>query len=151
MSLPLKAVDRLFDRLTATYGREWVNRWDGLDQNAVKTMWAYELSAYANNLHAIAYALEHLPERSPNVIEFRNLCRAAPSQVQALPAPEPKADPARVAAEMAKLRVTMDQVKPGIQVDHKAWAKRILTRHEAGEKLSFISVQFAKEALRAAA
>ena len=33
MSLPLKAIDRLFDRLTATYGRDFTSRFDGVDQN----------------------------------------------------------------------------------------------------------------------
>jgi hypothetical protein len=145
MSLPSKAIERLFERLTATYGREWVNRWEGIDLAAIKTVWAHELSVYANHLEDIAWALENLPARAPNVIEFKQLCRSAPRQdVQALPAPP--ADPERVKAEMAKLHDVL-KAKPTSRHDPKAWAKTILARDAAGDKLSAISVRFAKEAL----
>ena len=46
MSLQLKAVDHIFDRLSATYGRDFTGRWEGLDQNAIKSSWAHELSGF---------------------------------------------------------------------------------------------------------
>ena len=145
MSLPLKAIDRLFERLAHTYGNEWISRWAGQDEGKVKTVWAYELSVYANHLEDIAWALEHLPARAPNVIEFKQLCRSAPRQdAPALPAPP--ADPGRVKAEMAKLHDVL-KTKPTSRHDPKAWAKTILARDAAGDKLSAISVRFAKEAL----
>lgn len=140
MSLPLPVVDRLFQRLSATYGRDFIGRWDGLDIAAVKTTWAHELSGFGENLPALAWGLEHLPERAPNVIEFRNLCRKAPdAPVKFLPAPE--VDPVFV-------RKTIASIKPPTPSDQKAWARRILSRHEAGEKVLPISLRFAREALR---
>jgi hypothetical protein len=150
MSLPLKAIDRLFDRLAATYGREWVSRWEGLDQNAIKAMWSHELGAYANHLEEIAWALENLPARAPNVIEFKQLCRSAPRREEAPQLAAPTVDPAKVNAELAKLRDLL-KAKPAINHDPKAWAKRIMARHEAGEMLTPVSLQYAREALGVAA
>lgn len=147
MSLPSKAIDRLFDRLSATYGSEWINRWQGLDSQAVKSLWAHELSGFTNRLEAIAWALENLPARSPNVIEFRNLCRCAP-EPETPRLPEPKADPERLKQELAKLGTIRTQVASATNVDSKDWARRLISRHEAGEKLRPVILRFAKEALR---
>lgn len=147
MSLPLKAIDRVFDRLTATYGRDFTGRFDGVDQTEMKSLWAHELSGFADKLGMVAWALENLPERAPNVIEFRNLCRKAPAPE--LPKlPEPKADPERVRSELAKLSPVVSGIKSNSTYDHKAWAKRLISRHEAGEKLNPTTLRFAKEALR---
>lgn len=146
MSLPLKAVDRLFDRLAATYGNEWARRWEGLDHAAIKTLWSHELAVFVSRLDAVAWALENLPPRAPNVIEFKALCRAAPAP-EAPRLPEPKADPARVAAELAKL-APLRQAAAATSVDHKAWAKRLQARHEAGDPLKPIQIRFYREALR---
>lgn len=144
MSLPLKAVDRLFDRLTATYGRDFVARFEGLDVNNVKTVWAHELSGFANQLPALAWALENLPERAPNVIEFRNLARRAPApEVPRLP--EPKADPARIAAELARLK-PIRAPRAGGQ-DGRDWARRIIARHAQGDSVRPICLAFARQAL----
>ena len=150
MSLPLKAIDRLFERLAATYGREWVSRWEGLDQNAIKAMWSHELGAYANHLEEIAWALENLPPRAPNVIEFKQLCRSAPRREEAPQLVAPAADPSKVNAELAKLR-DMLKVKPAMNHDGKAWAKRIIARHQAGDKINSAPLQMAREALGVAA
>lgn len=148
MSLPLKAIDRLFDRLTATYGRDFTSRFDGVDQNELKAAWAHELSGFSDKLGMVAWALENLPERAPNVIEFRNLCRKAPA-IEAPRLPEPKADPARVQAELAKLAPALAEIKkPRTQYDHKAWAKRLIAQHDSGQKLNPTTLRFAKEALR---
>lgn len=147
MSLPLKAVDRLFDRLLATYGRQFTDLYAQADAASVKTAWAHELAGYAseNGLKAVAWALENLPERCPNAIQFRNLCRQAPAP-EAQRLPEPTADPARVAAELAKLASARREVS-ATGIDRKAWVKRIIARHEAGEKIRPISLLFARQAL----
>lgn len=148
MSLPLKAIDRLFERLTATYGRDFTGRFDGVDQNELKALWAHELSGFADKLSMVAWALENLPERAPNIIEFRNLCRKAPApEVKRLP--EPKADPERVRAELAKLSPVVANIKtPSVAYDHKAWAKRLIALADSGQKLNPTTLRFAKEALR---
>lgn len=149
MSLPIKAVDRLFERLGVTYGVQWTRMWEGMPVSDVKSSWAHELSAYASaeKMGAIAWALENLPEKCPNVIEFRNLCRRAP-QPEAPRLPEPKVDPERLKAELAKLRgPAMQAAKLSASVDSKDWARRIVGRYEAGEKLNTCTVLFAREAL----
>lgn len=144
MSLPLAAVDRLFARLAATYGREWMQRWEGLDDKAVKALWGHELAPWANRLDAIAWALENLPERCPNAIQFRNLVRQAPAPAEALPA-LPAPNPDRMKQEMARLGHS-----PGKPIErdpgfHKAWAHRIVARHQAGEKFTPTVLRFAQE------
>lgn len=147
MSLPVKAIDRLFERMAATYGAAWSRQWADVPMADVKAAWAHELSGYANRLEALAWALEHLPERCPNVIEFRNICRQAPAP-EAPRLPEPKADPERVKRELAKLGESRAKCEAAPIGDNKAWARRILARHQAGEKINPTSVRFAREALR---
>lgn len=150
MSLPLPAIDRIFDRLATAYGRQFTDLYAGVDPASVKTTWSYELAAFASNagLRRIAWALDNLPERPPNVIAFRNLCRQAPAP-EAPALPTPPANPARMHAELQKLGwyAPKDQRMTAGQVDHKAWAKRILARHEAGEKLNPTTLRFAREAM----
>lgn len=147
MSLSLKAVDRLFERLALTYGKQFTEMYATLDPQGVKTTWAYELASYDQSLHRIAWALENLPARCPNVIEFRNLCRQAPApDVPALP--EPKADPERLKQELSKLADIRAKIQTDTKVDHKAWAKRILAKYTAGERINPTSLRFAREALR---
>lgn len=150
MSISIKAVDHLFDRLTLTYGRAFMAQWDGIPDRQLadlKTMWADELGQFRDRLECIAWALENLPARAPNVIEFRNICRLAPRPPE-LQLPEPKADPSRVAAELAKLAEARKAATHVHTLDPKAWAKRHIARHEAGEKVRPITLKFARDALR---
>ncbi|CAB4133095.1 hypothetical protein UFOVP140_33 [uncultured Caudovirales phage] len=152
MSLPRNVVDRLFDRLMATYGRTWLNLWEGLDSNAIKAVWGHELAPYAGRLKAIAWALEHLPPRAPNVIEFKALCRQAPLDVtQQLP--PPIVDPELVDAEIIKMAAAA--MKPPTnergQIDHKRWARRLQTAHGNGMRLSLVQVKAFQTALDAGA
>lgn len=147
MTLPIKAIDRLFERLGATYGASWSRQWETVPMNDVKSAWAHELGSYAHRLDAVAWALENLPERCPNAIEFRNLCRMAPAP-ETPKLPEPKADPQRVAAELAKLGPLRKQVAAS-GWDHKAWARRIVARHQAGDRIRPVSLRMAQDALRA--
>jgi hypothetical protein len=142
-----KAIDRLFKRLAATYGAAWDRSLGESPIGDVKTVWAHELSAYANSLHRIAWALENLPERCPNVIEFKKLCYSAPSP-EALKLPEPKADPARLAAELAKLAPLREKLSaPAQRVDYKQWARDLLANPSSGTPAT---IAMAKRALEAA-
>jgi crotonobetainyl-CoA:carnitine CoA-transferase CaiB-like acyl-CoA transferase len=96
-------------------------------------------------MRRIVWALDNLPERVPNVIQFKNLCRMAPApEVPMLP--EPPADPARVAAELAKLAPMMAERTE--RVDPKAWAKKLRFRSLAGERLNSFQIQAYKQALK---
>jgi hypothetical protein len=142
------AIDRLFERLALTYGSAWQNSFGAAPITDVKSMWQHELSSFMQNketMKRIVWALDNLPERVPNVIQFKNLCRMAPApEVPMLPAPP--ADPARVAAELAKLAPMM--VERTERVDPKAWAKRLRFRNLAGERLNSIQIQMYKQALK---
>ena len=147
MSISIKAIDRLFERLAATYGSAWSRQWSDVPLADVKTAWAHELSGYGGRLEVLAWALENLPERAPNIIEFRNLCRRSPAP-EAPRLPELKADPERLARELSKLQDLKQLVAKASPVDHKAWAKRILQGYADGKKTNPTSIRFAKEALQ---
>lgn len=130
----IKAIDRLFHRLSATYGADWDRSLGQTPIADAKTVWAHELANFKTSLHRIAWALENLPERCPNVIVFKKLCQQAPTpEAPALPAP--KADPARVAAELAKLAPLRTAEKPN-HIDHKEWAKTLADNHKHGDRLN---------------
>jgi hypothetical protein len=144
MSLPIKAIDRLFERMALTYGRQWSNMYEGQPLNDVKTLWAHELAGFNGRLECVAWALDNLPDRAPNIIEFRKICRAAP-QPETPQLPEPKADPARVNAELSKLRDVVN-IKPR-STDGKDWARRIIANKRGGMQTNPTSLLFARQAL----
>jgi len=146
MSLPMPWIDKIFLKLTLNFGREFLNRWEGVPIEDVKADWAHELRGLQQNPSAIAYGLEHcLAGKAPTVQEFKAVCVRRPDATMALP--EPPADPGRVAAELAKLAPS--RMAP--LVDHKAWAYRLKVRHAAGEKLSGYQVTCYREALKTGA
>lgn len=144
MSLPVPWIDRIFDKLTLTYGQSFLRRWADIDLNAVKSDWAHELAGFAQHPRAIAWALQNLPpEKPPTVLEFRALARKAPAEdTPRLEAPTAAA--AVVQAELAKLAP--------IRVDHTArrgidasWAHRILAAHAAGVPKTPTVLRMARE------
>jgi len=146
MSLPAKVVDRLFERLAATYGRQWSALWSDTPVNDVKSAWSHELAGFSRNLEALAWALEHLPEGAPNVIQFRNLARQAPPP-DAPKLPEPPLDAERV---KAALRLLQSLTNPPLKEEHfdgLKWAKRIMQRVGKGDPPCRAAVTLAKEAL----
>jgi hypothetical protein len=96
MTMPLAWVDRIFDKLTLTYGQQFLGRWRDVDMNSVKSDWLHELSGFERSPESIQYALQNLPDSPPTVIQFRALCRSAPRK-ETLELPPPKADPEIVA------------------------------------------------------
>lgn len=149
MSLPLPWIDRIFDKLTVVYGREFTSRYEKISIADVKTEWCECLGGFRGHSGAIAFALENLPEdRPPSMLQFRALCRNAP-QYAALQLPPPKADPSIVAEQLRKMAETALQA-PKTSVgtyDPKAWAKKLKERHESGEKLNLIQIEKYQKAL----
>lgn len=141
------AIDRLFTRLSATYGRDWTEAMGITPVTEAKALWAHELAQWADNLQPVAWALENLPERCPNVIAFKHLCRSAPAAA-APRLPEPQADPARVAAELAKLGQL--RAKPSGTLVHsmKAWAYELQARDQAGHKIGVYARKAYQEVVR---
>lgn len=149
MSLSTKAIDRLFRRLTATYGNEFASKWDAVEMSDLKTAWAHELSAFSGNLNAIGWALENLPDRCPNLMQFKTLCKQAPKP-DALMLDAPKASADIVDKELAKMAA--DALAPPVDddghVDHKRWAHKLKARHDAGDLLGYQQIKMYKEVLR---
>lgn len=137
-------IDRLFQRLAATYGSAWERSLGDVPMADIKMVWSIELSAFAQSLPRLAWALENLPPRPPNAIEFRALCRQAPApEVLALPAPAP--DPERAREAFAKL------AQPVEKHDHKAWARAIVQKAQGGLSVNPTALVMARTALRGAA
>lgn len=144
MSLPIAWIDRIFERLTLRYGRDFLGRWEGIPIAEVKADWANVLDGFSAQPAAIAWALNQLPDsRAPTAQDFRALCRSAPPPD--LPRlPEPKADPERVAAELSKMK----KVPCADVFDFKRWARRLKAREESGERLSRFQRDAWRETLR---
>ena len=137
-------IDRLFERLSMTYGNAWDNSIGSAPLNEIKTFWMNQLSGFMQSkesMMAISWALNHLPERPPNLVQFKNLCYQAPA-VEKRQLPSPPADPERVKQELAKLS---GMSKP--KQDPKDWAQKILGDYAAGVKKSPTVVQMARDAL----
>ena len=84
-TIPASWVDRIFARLQGIYGREFTSQFSVIDNNGndigmenAKTVWGQELGCFALNPDAISFALLNLPDRAPNAIKFKELCRLAP-------------------------------------------------------------------------
>jgi hypothetical protein len=142
----LPPIDRIFRRLHGVYLAQWDRMIGGAPMGDVKTTWEHELSGFLQNreaMMAIAWALENLPERCPNVIEFKNLCRMAP----ALDVPrldEPKADPERVRAQLEKLAPLREKIISVQAKDCREW-DRVIMANPKGRTPTVI--QMAKNAL----
>lgn len=141
MSLPLPWIEKVFQKLTLTFGREFINRWEGVPLEEVKADWAHELRGFQQNPKAIAYGLEHcVSGKPPTVQDFKAICLRRQDTFVSLPAPA--VPPEKVAAELAKI------AKP-VENHHgmKDWAYRLKARHEAGDKLSLYQIKCYTEAL----
>ncbi len=130
MSLPNQWIDRIFEKLGLVYGQEFLNRWKGLPISDVKADWAHELAGFDSHPEAVAWALRNLPaERPPTVLQFREMCRRAPSPERTM-LPEPKANPDRVRTEVSRLKASYRGVGEGARPTD--WAHRILEQEAAG-------------------
>jgi hypothetical protein len=142
MSLPAAWTDRIFEKLTITYGRDFLSRWEGMDLNAVKSDWANELSGLFRHPSSIAWALDHLPEKPPTVVQFRRIANEMPAQA----APRLEYDAAgqeRIATEIAKLAPIVTKTR----ADSRDWARRIVAKAESGGDVTRVVLAMARDAL----
>ena len=143
--LPAAWVDRLFDRLSATYGNLFLGRWAGQDLQAVKAIWAEELGGFSTHPQALAAALKMLPADAPNAIQFREIARTQMRDERQPPKPQlpaPPADPERVARAVEQACTAPTGIGP------KDWAWRLKAREEEGATLSKAQRDMWREALR---
>lgn len=140
-------VNFVFSRLAAEYGSAWDRSLGNAPLSDVKTVWGEKLDGFTETPElkkCIMWALANLPDRCPNSIEFRNLCRQAPSE-QPIALPLPKPNP-----EMAKLVMEKLAKAPSAPIDNRAWAKAILRDVENGVRRTPTVIQMAKNALEVA-
>jgi hypothetical protein len=135
------AVDHIFSALAVAYGPAFTRSLGEAPSAEIKTFWGYQISDFTHSKaakRAIVWALQNLPPKVPNAIEFKNLCRNAPSKAPVM-LPAPAVNPEIAAKVLGGLKAS---TLP--KVDHKAWAHRIIARHEAGQKISPTVVQMAR-------
>lgn len=144
MQVNAEVIDRLFKRLGAVYGASWDRSLGSTPPQDVKTLWGEYLAGF--DVNDIAYALDRLPaEKVPNVMVFRDLCRAAPKKdVPRLD--RPIADPLKVAEEIAK-QAKIKEAMGKARLTGKEWAPRIIYRHEHGEKISPAVLKMARDCI----
>lgn len=146
MSLPLPWIDRIFEKLTLTYGQAFLAKWRDIDIGRVKTDWGHELAGFENWPEAIAHGLQNLPpDQPPTVLQFRALCHKAPArEVPQIPAPA--VDHERMRAELARLKKVFNPAPRNV-VETKDWARTILRRFDSGEKVNPAALRMARTAL----
>lgn len=110
MSLPMPWIEKIFQKLALTYGRDFIGRWEGIPLEEVKADWAHELSGYQQSPNAIHYALTNLPLKPPTVYEFRAICQRAQS-VEAPRIEPPRADPVLVRKCLDEARALLTRAK----------------------------------------
>ena len=140
------AVDHVFSTLAVAYGPAFMRSLGDAPIAEIKTFWGYQLSDFMHSpdaKRAIVWGLQNLPPKVPNAIEFKLLCRNAPSKAPVM-LPAPAVNPEIAARVIGGLKA-----KPTVKVDHKAWAHRILADVAAGMKKSPAVVAMANNALRA--
>lgn len=96
----------IFSKLSMTYGRDFLSRYEGQDLQAVKSDWSERLAGLQNRPDAIKYALETQGSKAPNVIEFKDACNRAPARIT-LAIEAPKANPNVIEAAIARAREAM--------------------------------------------
>lgn len=144
-SLDDDVIDRLFSALLVRYGLPFLDRWRDLDLSVVKGDWARELSGFSGKLGALRFALDHLPEKPPTVIEFRKLCNAASAfDVPRIGNDAPVSAPN--AAERELLRSLAGTFRNPARANRE-WAYRLIERHENGDPRPMECVAMARRAL----
>ena len=124
--LPDSWIDRIFARLQGVYGRDFTGNFstglvDGVDLGIenTKQVWAEELACFSTAPMAIKYALEHLPTRSPNAIQFREACRVAPTVDASLKITQ-KLSPEESAAQRLRVKTLINNLKSKMQSKREA-------------------------------
>jgi hypothetical protein len=156
--LPAQWVDRIFLRLQGIYGREFTAQFSVIDQTTgidvglenAKQTWGEELATFSDWPEAISYALRNLPEKAPNVIRFRELCRHGPKKINYAMLPmKPTSEEREKNKDVAK--VMLKGILPSRAKDHKDWARKLLANpfYEDGRPRPMACLKIAKDALEA--
>ena len=137
------AVEHVFAQMAATYGSAWDRSLGQAPIADVKTVWANALDSFMHSdkaKRAIIWGLKNLPAKTPNSIEFRDLCRQAPA-TKDLELPAPAVNPEIAAMVIEGTRKKLDAIG---SMDRLAWAKKILANPKGRTPTV---IQMAKNAL----
>lgn len=128
-SLPDRWVQHIWSTMRANYGARWDRSFPvppcppGVDavqhvqahMQSVQRVWAAKLGPFQFNHKRLTYGLDNLPTEPPNLPEFYAACNRMPCKNEDLALDAPKANPERVARELAKLsnaRAPVDRMAP---------------------------------------
>ena len=134
-----KPPNRVFERLAFAYGRDFTARYEGVDANGLRSLWAHELMDrfLANDLESVAWALEHLlrarAERhrvSQPMPPGAAQGRANPGRTQGQPR---SAWPPNWPSWKPMLQPIRDRERKFEPRPARAWAYRLVERHLSGE------------------
>ena len=76
MPMDIQVIEIIFKKMKLTYGKAFIDQYRDVQTQEIMQNWAKELSGFRP--HEIAYGLARLPEKLPDVIQFRDVCRMAP-------------------------------------------------------------------------
>lgn len=86
MLLPESWVDALFAKLSMRYGVAFMRQWPDADPAIIKADWAEVLGGFKQHPECIKHALDNLPtDKPPTALQFRAMCRAAPTDEENVP------------------------------------------------------------------
>lgn len=126
------AIETALAAMARKYGAQFAAMWSTTKPEDLTQAMAEELGGFRHNLDAIAWATRHLPERCPNVIQFRNLCHQAPSEHAPM---ERSKEPTRAPtpAEVATIKALAKSIREGSMFAKpgRDWAAAILARDPA--------------------
>ena len=147
--LPPSWVERLFAKFANAYGAaKLASMWPDDDHDAVKQMWGEQLGRFEPETlrRALQATIDTDREWPPTLPEFLASCRRCALERRAhAPAamlPRPDSNPEVAQEAIAVAAKTISAMKPG-----REWARRLLNRHAAGEKLSHMQLTMARAAL----
>lgn len=141
-------VDRLFSRFIAIYGSQKVaGMWGDADIAEVKQVWTQRLSQF--QIASIGGAVDRLIESGrewpPTLPEFVELCRQAAigraNADQSALLPMPRSTPEAAGQFVAQVVKSIKSRGP-----NRAWAGKILARHQAGESVPMAVLAMARAA-----
>ncbi len=138
--------EAVFAKLLLVYGNKFVQFLSGQDIGTVKRHWAHELRGLQAS--DVAYGMTVLPaDFVPNVLQFKAACQRAP--VEALRAiAGPPVSPERVKRVLERMHAATQHLRGGgVLADPKAWAWKLIARHDAGERIPSCHLRMARDAL----
>jgi|GEM_PF-1261689 len=143
-------VHKVLKHLSIIYGPVFQQFLAGHNRDEVRVLWEKELAYYVNHPECVDWALEHLPERCPNLIEFRNLCRNAPiAEPPELPAPIVKLNAQQLAERKKRIEELSRELRQEMNkpFDRTEWARRIVAKAQNNEKVAYYTLNMACDVL----